>query len=150
MTVTKILARDHGKSWSINTGTDATPVWTEIKSLNSWAHSPSTNQTDTTDFDDNGRLSHLVASRGDEFTLTGSYLEDIDTGARDPGQEAVEALAQSVGNDSTKQFQLASPGGNTLTFYASAECTVGGGGNDDKSAWEAKLTVSGSITRTLV
>jgi hypothetical protein len=146
VTVTKILARDHGKTWSINTGTVDIPAWTPIKSLNSWAHSPSTNQTDTTDFDDDGRLSHLVASRGDEFTLTGSYLEDIDTGARDPGQEAVETLAAQVGNDCLKQFKLTSPGGITKTFMASAECTIGGGGNDDKSAWEAKLTVSGAIT----
>ena len=147
MTVTKILARDHGKTWSINTGTTLSPVWTAIKSLNSWAHSPSTNQTDTTDFDDAGRLSHLVASRGDEFTLTGSYLEDPDTGDRDAGQEAVEALASQVGNDCLKQFKLTSPGGNTVTFEGSAECTIGGGGNDDKSAWEAKITVSGAITR---
>lgn len=145
MTVTEILARDHGQ-WDINTGTDATPTWVPIGGVNSWSHSPTGNDADTTTFDDQGRLSHLKASRGDEFTLSGLYQEDPDTGARDPGQEAVETLGAAVGYDSLKQFRLTSPGGIAKTFHASATVTIGGGGNDDPSKWEAKITVSGTIT----
>lgn len=150
MTVTKILARDHGKDWEINTGNDQAPVWVPIAGINSWSPSPSKNDADVTTFDDDGRLAHIVASRGDEFTLSGLYLEDPDTGDRDPGQEAVETLAAEVGHTSLKQFRFTSPGGNRLTFDASANVTIGGGGNDDPSAWEATLTVSGRIVKTVV
>lgn len=150
MTVTKILARDHGKNWEINTGTTSVPVWTKIKGINSWSPSPSKNDADTTDFDDDGRTAHMVASRGDEFTITGFYLEDPNDGTRDPGQSAVETLAAAVGYDSLKPVRFTSPGGNRLEFVASANVTIGGGGNDDPSAWEATLTVSGKITKSTV
>lgn len=150
MTATKILARDHGKQWEINTGTSQSPTWTRIKGLNSWSPSPSKNDADTTGFDDDGWTAHMVASRGGEFTLSGHYLEDPDTGDRDPGQEAVETLANAVGYDSLKEFRFTSPGGIQISFSASASVTSGGGGNDDPSAWEATLTVSGKLTKTKV
>jgi len=144
MAVTKVLARDY--VFELNTGTDAVPVWTEVKGVNTWSHSPQANDADTTTFDEAGRLSHLKASRGDEFGLQGLILEDVATGDRDPGQEACEAWGREIGPASLKQFRITSPGGSTITFHASATCTVGGGGNDDPSAWEVSMVASGAIT----
>lgn len=143
-TTVKIPARDW--TFQINTGTDAVPAFTAIAGINSWGHSPSKNDTDTTTFDDAGRLSHMPISRGDSFTIEGLYSEDPTTGDRDAGQEAVETAGNAVGTAGIKQFQITSPGGTVKTFAASYNVTIGGGGNDDGTAWSCEITVDGAIT----
>lgn len=144
MAITKFLARD--LTIEINTGTIPAPVWTGIGGLNSLTHSPSSADAETTDFDSNGRAEHMKAERGDSWTLAGFALEDVTTGDRDAGQSAVETLARAVGLSSLGQFRITSPGGNTITFMASAETTLNGGGNNDAAAWQAALTVSGAVS----
>lgn len=145
MTVTvDIPARDW--TFELNTGTEAAPVWLEVERVETWSHSPTSNDANTTNNDDGGRLSHYKSSRGDQFTLSARYAEDPATGARLPGQEAVEAWAQLVGSASKKQFRITSPGGNVKTFQATATVTQGGGGTDDPTAWQVVITASGAIT----
>lgn len=117
-----------------------------VNGLNSLTHSPSSSDADTTSFDSEGRSEHMKAERGDSWTLAGFYLEDVATGDRDPGQAAVEALAQLIGPSSLGVFKITSPGGNTITFSASAEVTLHGGGNNDAAAWQATIVVSGAVT----
>lgn len=144
MAVTKFLARD--LDIEINTGTIGSPTWTAIGGLNSLTHSPSSTDAETTDFDSDGRAEHMKAERGDSWTLAGFTLEDVATGDRDPGQAAVETLGKALGLSSLGQFRISSPGGNTITFMASAEVTLAGGGNNDAAAWQAAITVSGDVT----
>lgn len=143
MATTECLAR--GFEFHLNTGTIGVPVWTEIGNINTWGHSHSSNDADTTTFSDAGRMTHMKASRGDEFTLGGLYLEDPANGDRDPGQEAVEAWADEVGPDSVKQFRITSPGGVTKTFLSTAAVNNGGGGNDDPNKWDVTIKVTGTI-----
>lgn len=144
--IVEFLARDY--TWEINTGTISSPNWVEIGGLNKWAHKPSAKDADTTKFSDAGRQSHMKASRGDEFTITGLLGVDDETlTTRDPGQAAVETLGQAVSRASRGQFKLTrDDDGSTRTFKATATVTVGGGGNDDPDTWEATLTVTGAIT----
>ncbi|HLT68571.1 MAG TPA: hypothetical protein VKZ72_00310 [Acidimicrobiales bacterium] len=144
MAITEIPAR--GFKFELNTGTNGSPNWVPIAGIDTFSHTPTTNRADTRHFEDGGRLRHWVASRGDQFTLSGKRQEDPDTGDRDPGQEAVEAWAQEVGPGSIKQFRITSPGGNVLTFEASAEVTLFGGGNDDPASWQVVIEVSGPIS----
>lgn len=144
MAVTKFLARD--LDIEINTGTIGSPVWTPIGGLNSLTHSPSSTDAETTDFDSGGHSEHMKAERGESWTLAGFSLEDVADGARDPGQAAVETLANALGLASLGQFKITSPGGNTATFMASAEVTRAGGGNNDPAAWQAVVRVSGEVT----
>lgn len=146
MAITKILARDY--DFHLNTGTVGSPTWVEINGVNSWSHSPTGNDADTTTFDEDGRMSHLKASRGDSFTLQGLILMDESTGDRDAGQAAVEAWADEIGPDSLKQFRITAPDTSTLVFLASATVTHGGGGNDDPSAWNVDLVTSGAKTNS--
>ncbi len=143
MAVTKFLARD--LTIEIATGGSG-GGYVPIKGLNTLTHSPSTTDAETTDFDSDGRSEHMKAERGDSWTLAGFTLEDVLTGSRDPGQAAVEALAQEVGLDSLAPFRITSPGGNTIDFSASAEVTLAGGGNNDPAAWQAVIRVSGAVT----
>jgi hypothetical protein len=143
MAVTKFLARDLTiEIASAGSGGG----YVEIHGLNTLTHSPSSSDAETTDFDSDGRAEHMKAERGDTWTLAGFTLEDVLTGDRDPGQAAVEALAQEVGLDSLGAFRITSPGGNTLDFQASAEVTLAGGGNNDAAAWQCVIRVSGPIT----
>ena len=153
MAVTKFLARDLAIAISTAPGVDtidgtADDTWTPIGGLNSLTHAPSTSRADTSSFDSNGRDEHLVASRGETWTLAGFTLEDVATGDRDAGQAAVEALAKLVGPAGLGWFQITSPGGNVIHFQASAEVTQAGGGHNDAAAWQAVLQVNGEPVYT--
>lgn len=153
MAVTKYLARDMAIAISTAVGVDtiagtADDTWLNIGGLNSLSHAPSTSRADTSSFDSNGRDEHLVASRGETWTLAGFSLEDVGTGDRDPGQEAVEALGKLVGPAGLGWFQITSPGGNTIRFQASVEVTLGGGGHNDAASWQAVLQMNGEPVYT--
>lgn len=141
MATTKFLARDLAIGVE---DPDGTPdVFVPIGGLNSLTHAPSTSRADTTAFDSNGRDEHIVASRGESWTLAGFAIEDVENGQRDPGQLIVEALGRARGLGATGRFRVTSPGGNTITFSASAEVTLHGGGHNDAAAWQAAIQVTG-------
>lgn len=111
--------------------------------------SPSTekNDADITDFDSDGWLEHLAASRGLSFEIEGFYVEDAETEARDPGQYLFEQLALAYGPHAVDVFRVKTPAEQNIDFEISAECPPegisGGGGNDDPAAWSATLTITG-------
>lgn len=144
MAATKQLVRV--RTHEINTGTVDVPVWTPIKGINSTSHSESSTDAETTDYDSGGHPEHMVAERGESWTLSGHKLIDSATGAGDPGQEAVETASRTMGPDSLDQFRWTYPGGKTETFMASAKVTKPGGGNNDPMTWSATLRVSGEPT----
>lgn len=148
MGITKIPARDFTLEIDANYGTTGGESWTPIGGLNSLTPSPSTNRADTTDYDAQGVAEHMVMERGSSFSLAGFYLEDAETGERDPGQAAVEAVGRRVGLDSFGRFRLTSPGQNVDTFLGSVEVTSGGGGHNDPAAWSATITVSGAVSHS--
>lgn len=153
MAVTKFLARDLAIAISTAPGVDTIPgtaddTWVDIGGLNSLTHAPSTSRADTSSFDSNGRDEHLIASRGETWTLAGFALEDVANGTRDAGQEAAEALGKLVGPAGLGYFKITSPGGNTIIFQASVETTLHGGGHNDAAAWQAVLTVNGEPVYT--
>lgn len=140
-TPTKFLARDI----TVEVSSDGTEYgdWTRVGGLQTLTHTPSTTRTETTDFDDAGVANHLVAERGDSWALAGMAEEDADTGDKDPGQEIIELLAREFSNDAFGLFRMTSPGGNAITFHASAEVKLASGGRNDAATWDATLTVSG-------
>lgn len=142
----EFLARDY--TWEINAGTVDAPDFVEIGGLNKWAHKPSAKDAETTKFSDAGRQSHMKASRGDEFTLSGLLgVTEDDLDERDPGQLEVESASTDVGRASRHQFRCTrDEDGATRTFMATCTTVIGGGGNDDPDMWEATLTVTGAIS----
>jgi hypothetical protein len=142
MPQTKFLARD--LVIEVNDGLgSAEENWLTIGGLNTLTHSPATTRADTTDFDSNGREEHIVAQRGETWTLSGFSIEDVASGDRDTGQTRVEVLGRARGLGALGLFRVTSPGGNEIEFSASAEVTIHGGGHNDAAAWQAVLTVSG-------
>lgn len=144
LTEQKFLARDC--PIEINVGTVGSPSWVTIYGLDNWTRSTSKSDAETTTNEDDGVATHLPAERSHSYKLSGKVLEDPDTGARDPGQQAVEELASRIGTAGLGQFRVTSPAGRTKTFMASAVISSEGGGKTDASAWSADLTGSGAIT----
>ena len=152
MTVTsddKVLSRDF--EISVNTGTDETPSWVKIAGLDEdgITISESTRDVDFMDADDGGFAKPVPIGRGYTVTLKGARIEDAETGERDPGQAAVEAVMDAVGPDALLSYKIESPaasGAEALQFKAWATVTPFGG--SDKATWGAELHVYGEITRS--
>lgn len=142
MAKTKFLARD--LTIEVEDPDLSGETFIPIGGLNSLTHSPSTTRADTTDFDSNGHEEHLVAQRGESWTLAGYYIEDVVTGEKDAGQARCEALGLVGSLASMGRFRVTSPGGNTITFDGSCEVTLHGGGTNDAAAWQCVVTVSGA------
>lgn len=155
--VTKVLARDwktevliKGTLDSISSSeyeVSSDAEWMVVNGLNSLKFSSENTTADTTSFDEAGRTSHLVASRGNSLGLEGKYLEDQGTGARDKGQEFIEDLADKIGPSAMGVFRLTSPGGTERVFRASVKLSDLGGGTDDPTSWGAELTTSGILCK---
>lgn len=144
MAKTKVLARN----WLIEVGeestvTPGTYTWTKVAGVNSFTISSDKEDADTTDFDDAGYGSHIVASRSNEITFEGFYIEDEADGSRDPGQEKIEDNAELIGPSSIKPLRLTSPGGKVRQFNGSFNVGDVGGGINDPTSWGATFTPSG-------
>lgn len=142
----KFLARD--LLIEINTGSIAVPTWTPINGLTSLTHAPSTERADAGGFDTGGRKAHIVAERGDTWTLEGHTKIDLTDGAKDAGQAAVEASAREIGPAAEEQYRLTQPGtgSDVYTFMGTAEVTLAGGGHNDVASWGAVIEVTGAVT----
>ena len=140
----KVLLRDF--DIEVNTGTEETPVWTQINGLDedgiAWAESP--REVDFMDADDGGFEKSLPYGYSYTATLKGSRIEDAADGTRDVGQAAVEAMMGVKGAAALLGYRVTSPAvanAETLSFQAWASTTPFGG--SDKATWGAVLKVYG-------
>lgn len=141
MAVRKILAR--GWAFEIGDGA-AVPTFTQIGGLNSWSRSREQNNADTTDFDSQGWMEHLPASRSGSVTVEGLMKMDPADGTRDPGQQACEDAAEQVGVSAYRQFRLYHvDSGKGLQGEVSVGINEVGGGNDDPTSWGATFQLNG-------
>ena len=142
MSVTEQLARQF--TFHIK---DSGGTYVEIGGVTNFSPSPEKNDTDLTDFDSQGWIEHIVASRGLTFDIEGNHKEDSDTGDRDTGQDRLEDLATNMGWDAMEDFKLVGPSGYGAEFEVSVDAPFlgmsTGGGNDDAAGWSASLTMSG-------
>lgn len=145
MAAIKVLAR----GWKVEIKNNSSQ-WIQVLGINSLTFDGDKSDADTTTFDDEGKNTHLVASRSKKLSMEGFFLEDSSNGARDPGQELVDSLGDSIGVDSLGDFKLTSPAGIVREFRASANVSGVGGGNDDPTGWTAELTVSGAANTATV
>lgn len=129
----------------INTGTSVTPVWTEIKGIQTETPSPSSKAVDTGTFTTVGWDRERVVSRGLSVSLEG--IAEYDDDERDPGQAALIALGEEVGAAAEGEFLIhLGPSGDGLRFFATAEVTSFGGSKDGVAAFKAELKVTAQPT----
>lgn len=137
MAITKFLARDIAPEVKIAGN------YTAIGGIETLSHSPSKETADSTDFDSNGHAEHVVVQRGDEWTLEGFWLQDVSTGATDPGQAELVEAAREIGLTATREVRLTTPSGYGVRFTCSVEVTGPDGGHNDLAAFSAVLEVTG-------
>jgi hypothetical protein len=147
MPITKPLAQDYDLAIMTTPSPDAgvTPaVFTHIGGLTGVTYSPSKSDVDQTDMDSGSWGEHLPVRRTASWSATGHRKEDPVTGARDPGQEAVEGYQNEVGAAAIATFQYTSPSGYIIEYDASVNVTPYGGSNDAIATWNVDMTMSGA------
>lgn len=120
--------------------------WEEIENIDSVTHNPTKVDADTGSFSAAGRARHIVAERGDEFTLTIKYVIDDVTGKEPDGNEALRTLASKIGHESIGKFRYVGPNGDGIEFGGSAVVGMPVGARNDPGTYNVTITVSGDIT----
>ena len=124
----------------------STPTWTEVAGITGITINPSENEevAATNDFHSAGQYDEEVMQRGATLTITGQQLIDLDTGAPDPGQQAVEILAAAVGYDSRGTIRFRNAFTDTWKVWAcTARLSEQGGETNAKSTWGATIRKCG-------
>lgn len=133
---------------SINTGTEVSPTWTPIQGLKSHRLGSETKEVDAANRSTRGWGQTRSVRRGQTLTMGGNFFEDPDDGARDPGQAAVETLAEQIMPDDLGWFCLETPFGATTYFQATAKMGDVGGDLDSLCEWNATLSMYGAPSAT--
>ena len=151
MTTRQINARD--LIFEVSDMDAVSPVWTGVGALLSGSVSYDENEetVDTTTWDSEGHYEQEKMQLGASLSLEGRYLQDPETGVRDPGQELVEAHASLLGYASQINVRFRYPGA-TLWKLWRATVSVGeqGGGTNDKVGWSAEFTRCGAPSTAAV
>lgn len=119
--------------------------WVEIKGVNEHSLSFDSTEADITTKESGNWTEHITARRSMEITLKGFRIES-DLGARDAGQEAVEALALQTDYLSLSQFRTTSPGGEIRTYNGTVAMDDLGGSIDEGQSWGCTIKQSGAVT----
>lgn len=127
---------------SVNTGTEAVPVWTPISGVTGITPGQTSTKTDDTDFDTDGWAAGTVVERGKSLSVALNYKEGA-AGAQDPGQEALLALGEATGPSAKGRFKYVSPGGNGHTFRGTVDVAWPGGEKAANAALTAEITLDG-------
>lgn len=128
-------------------------TWLEVAGLNSATVNRAENEakTETTTFDDNGNYSERPMQRGASLALAGFLYKDSVTGAGDPGQARVAALAKLVAEEGMGKVRFRHPMDTEWEVWnATFSNSGGGGGNNDMTGWGATIVRDGVETMMAV
>jgi hypothetical protein len=145
LATTKIEAR----GWMFQVGVGAGPTWTPVGGISSFTFNPGdkTQETEVTDFDSQGNFEQVITQRGATMKVDGRRRMDRTTGLADPGQAALDALAQGVVDFSVGQIRFRY---KNETQWRVWNCTVKaaeqGGATNDISKWGVEITRTGAET----
>ena len=148
------MAKIDARGWIFQIQTGPTE-WTEIGGINTFEldRDAEGETTDDTTFRSGGVYEGHAAQRGASCNLEGFYeVDDADDTAQDPGQVAVDELAEQVGRASLGGFRFRHETQAEWKVWATAYVNPGavGGGNNDNTSWSATFTRSGVATTAAV
>jgi len=146
MAIRRYLARDFKFDISSNNGV----TYAEISGISTWSFTVDSNEEDVSTFDNGAWGSTFYTQRTGSLSLEGFYLINTITGARDPGQLAVEVAATKVGFDAQRTFRVraVTASGEIGNFFFSGQAALGdmGGSTTDVMPWGADLIFDGRPT----
>lgn len=147
MTTKKIEARGYIFQIAVGGG----PTWTSILGIKTFTANPGDKDAhvETTDFDSQGQYEEVVLQRGGSLKLEGTRRIDAATGIADPGQAALDALAQGLGDASVGQIRFRyRTEVQWRNWPATAKSGELGGGTNDLGKWSMEITRTGAETLT--
>lgn len=119
--------------------------------VNTFTMGRASESTDTTTFGSEGAAEGQIMQRGKTLALEGFRLKDPDSGALDAGQAIVEALGDTVSDESVGVLRFAAPGDTSWeVWHVTCELGDQGGGNNDKVSWSATFTRTGPSTTAVM
>ena len=139
----RVLARN----WKFFIETITPKTFERITGLETFSISHSSEELDTTDFDNDGYDSHVIIGRGVELSLEGAMKMDTKTKERCPGQARVEAIAEGFLDDSIAKIHVEDPAGNVYEFTGSVTLGSIGGGTKDKTSWGATIKGTSKLAK---
>lgn len=129
----------------VNTGTEAVPVWTQVKGIRSPALAIDSTKQDTSTYDSNGWGSDGTTQKKWKLTIEGleGYTGEF---VRDPGQVTLKAKGRLLGADSEVEvrFYRADPD-EGYTGTAEADWKGTGGPVTDYTPFNIDLTGQGEL-----
>jgi hypothetical protein len=103
--------------------------------------------TDATDYDSNGQYEEVVLQRGGSLKLDGTRRRDPATGLADPGQAALDSLAQGLSDSSIGQIRFRHTSETQWRVWnVTAKATEEGGATNDLGKWGMELARTGAET----
>lgn len=132
-------------------------TYTEIGGVAEWKWTEDTKETDVSDFDDGGYDASLPTTRKCKLTLSGNFLIDPTTGARDDGQALVESYTKLFGFAGLLYIKVETrdqvagtppvPFGTIISRGWAKKADIGGK-REDKMPWGIEFNVFGAPTYT--
>jgi hypothetical protein len=102
---------------------------------------------DATDYDSNGQYEEVVLQRGGSFKIEGFRRRDPATGLADPGQAALDTLAQGLSDSSIGQIRFRhSSETQWRVWNCTAKATEEGGAPNDLGKWGMEINRTGAET----
>lgn len=139
----RVLARN----WKFFIESATPKTFERITGLETFSISHSSEELDTTDFDNEGYDSHVIIGRGVELSLEGAMKMDTSTKERCPGQARVEVIAEGFLADSIAKIHVEDPAGNVYEFTGSATLGSIGGGTKDKTSWGVTIKGTSKVAK---
>ncbi|MFD7413533.1 phage tail tube protein [Kitasatospora purpeofusca] len=147
MATKKIEARGYIFQVAVGGG----PTWTPVLGLKTFSVNPGDHDahTEATDFDSNGQYEEVVLQRGGSLKLEGTRRIDQATGLADPGQAALDALAQGLADSSVGQIRFRyRTEVQWRVWPVTAKSGELGGGTNDLGKWSMEIHRTGAETLT--
>lgn len=139
----RVLARN----WKFFIETTTAKTFERITGLETFSISHSSEELDTTDFDNEGYDSHVIIGRGVELSLEGAMKLDSQTKERCAGQARVEAIAEGFLDESIAKIHIEDPAGDVFEFTGSVTLGSIGGGVKDKTSWGATIKGTSKLAK---
>lgn len=126
----------------VNTGSTATPVWTQVRGLNNLVPTIANTRQDATDYDNEGWGADAVTLR--KWQVTASAFRKLYTDAYDAGQEKLRTAANDLETVHIRWYDRSTPEGEAYQGFAVVEWTPAGGGAEGLQAVNVVLLGQGA------
>lgn len=129
----------------VQTGTDATPAWTQVRAVSSFTPTVAPTVQDATDYDSVGWGSDAITLR--KWSLALVVMRKYGTAGYDAGQEALRGAADSLDLVDVRWYERDVTGGESYTGSALVQWEPQGGTAEGLGT--VNVTLLGQGARTL-